>query len=222
MTSSLTIYNGLSRLAEELLRQIIKHLTMAALASLLSVLKRCKSLPYDQYTIIKTEINMRINWFTQKPDIRGDMQCPDRDTIIAEYYPSLWKCRKLVNLPQLSAAVNNHDVSQELFPITKANTDQEKRYMQIIGDLAAAGGNIILLKTCLYYGMSLTNEIFEVGVKYGQLDVLKWLHEKRCPWTSWTSWSCAGAAENGHFEILKWLHENKCPCSDTNCMYCKV
>ena len=41
----------------------------------------------------------------------------------------------------------------------------------------------------------------------GHLDVLKYAHEKGCPWDELT---CACAAEGGHLAVLKYAHENGC------------
>ena len=41
----------------------------------------------------------------------------------------------------------------------------------------------------------------------GNLELLKVLHEKGCPWDQDT---CFCAAENGHLECLKYAHENGC------------
>ena len=42
----------------------------------------------------------------------------------------------------------------------------------------------------------------------GNLELLKILHEKGCPWDEET---CSKAAEKGHLECLKYAHENGCP-----------
>ena len=42
----------------------------------------------------------------------------------------------------------------------------------------------------------------------GNVELLKFLHEERCPWDFWT---CSYAAKNGHLECLKYAHENRCP-----------
>ena len=42
----------------------------------------------------------------------------------------------------------------------------------------------------------------------GNVELLKFLHEKGCPWNEWT---CSDAAEYGHLECLKYAHENGCP-----------
>ena len=37
--------------------------------------------------------------------------------------------------------------------------------------------------------------------------MLKYAHERGCPWDEWT---CRQAAEHGHFDVLKYLRENGC------------
>ncbi len=54
-----------------------------------------------------------------------------------------------------------------------------------------------------------------VFAKLGNLDCLKYAHERGCPWNEWV---CSFAAENGHFECLKYAHENKCPWDEETCI----
>ena len=42
----------------------------------------------------------------------------------------------------------------------------------------------------------------------GNLELLTFLHEERCPWDFWT---CSYAAKYGHLECLKYARENRCP-----------
>ena len=48
----------------------------------------------------------------------------------------------------------------------------------------------------------------------GNVELLKFLHEERCPWDFWT---CSYAAKNGHLECLKYAHENGCPWDKRTC-----
>jgi hypothetical protein len=43
--------------------------------------------------------------------------------------------------------------------------------------------------------------------RIGSLDLLKFLHNKSCPWDENT---CSSAAENGHLDCLKYAHKNGC------------
>ena len=46
--------------------------------------------------------------------------------------------------------------------------------------------------------------------------MLKYLHEKGCPW-HWQT--CHYAARWGHLEVLKYAHENGCPWDEETCLY---
>ena len=48
----------------------------------------------------------------------------------------------------------------------------------------------------------------EQMARNGNVELLKVLHEKGCPWDIWT---CYEAAKYGHLECLKYAHENGCP-----------
>ena len=41
----------------------------------------------------------------------------------------------------------------------------------------------------------------------GHLEMLKWLHDKGCPWDKWATTS---AAAGGHLAVLKWLRDKGC------------
>jgi hypothetical protein len=47
----------------------------------------------------------------------------------------------------------------------------------------------------------------------GHLEVLKWARANDCPWDEST---CACAAQNGHLEVLKWARENDCPWDESD------
>ena len=50
----------------------------------------------------------------------------------------------------------------------------------------------------------------------GDLEALKGLHAKNCPW-DWRT--CANLAKGGHLEVLKWAYENYCPWNSRTCAY---
>jgi hypothetical protein len=77
--------------------------------------------------------------------------------------------------------------------------------------------------------------------KTGNLEVLKWAHEKKLPWNAetceraasgghlemlihatdngcrWGKTTCEAAARNGHLDVLKYAHENCCPWDEDTC-----
>jgi len=52
-------------------------------------------------------------------------------------------------------------------------------------------------------------EACSYAARCGNRDVLEWLHNTGCLWTSAT---CALAADGGHLEVLQWAREHGCPC----------
>ena len=46
------------------------------------------------------------------------------------------------------------------------------------------------------------------------LEVLKYLHERGCPWDET---ACAAAAQHDNLEVLKFLHERGCPWDERTC-----
>ena len=52
----------------------------------------------------------------------------------------------------------------------------------------------------------------EQMTRNGNVELLKFLRGKGCPWDEWT---CSLATRNGHLECLKYAHENECPGSES-------
>ena len=72
----------------------------------------------------------------------------------------------------------------------------------------ARNGKVGLLKFLHEKGCPWDRETCFWAAKNGHLECLKYLHENRCPWDKWT---CIVAADNGRLECLKYAHENGCP-----------
>ena len=58
------------------------------------------------------------------------------------------------------------------------------------------------------YKLSWKSRPCTIAAHYGHLHILKWLRSEDYHWCEWT---CAYAARNGHFEVLKWLRSEGCP-----------
>ena len=56
----------------------------------------------------------------------------------------------------------------------------------------------------------------EQMARNGNVELLKFLRAKGCPWDRST---CDGAARNGHLECLKYANENGCPWDVKTCCY---
>jgi len=50
--------------------------------------------------------------------------------------------------------------------------------------------------------------LFEPAIQNGQLEVVKWLHQRGCPWDGNER---GYASKYNQLEILQYLHENRCP-----------
>lgn len=90
--------------------------------------------------------------------------------------------------------------------------------------LAAMHGHLEILKWlyCIDPSECLKELVADVcsrAAEKGWLNMLKWLKEHNCPWTSN---ACDKAARYGHYEVLEWLHDNGCPCDPDRCNYCRM
>jgi hypothetical protein len=54
------------------------------------------------------------------------------------------------------------------------------------------------------------------AARCGNREVLEWLHNTGCPWSSET---CLLAAEGGHLKVLRWARERGCPWGTGTCAY---
>jgi len=53
-----------------------------------------------------------------------------------------------------------------------------------------------------------TGVLTSMAAKQGNVPLLEWLREKKCPWGPK---ACALAAKRGRLDLLKWLRERNCP-----------
>ena len=51
-------------------------------------------------------------------------------------------------------------------------------------------------------------DVCRLAAKHDMEEILWWAHSEEFEWDSWT---CAHAAENGNLDLLKWLRERDCP-----------
>jgi hypothetical protein len=55
--------------------------------------------------------------------------------------------------------------------------------------------------------IKLTKYLFKDVAKYGNIRLMKWLFDNKCPWSGWTFRNAAG---HGNLDNMKWLKENGC------------
>ncbi|KAL2912107.1 hypothetical protein HK105_208383 [Polyrhizophydium stewartii] len=95
----------------------------------------------------------------------------------------------------------------------------EFRRPEDIGRNATRCGSITMLEHLVDERkvVTLSHKHARFAAQFGQLDVLKWLHE-RMPDGSWSAEVMDCAAEYGHLSVVKWLHANRTEGSTTNAM----
>ncbi len=117
--------------------------------------------------------------------------------------PLRFVCKRIANLPGV------------------VQTEKDKKAAQIRKSISYAAENALGQGTIslvrwyherLHY--PLTSKSSAVAASGGNLAMLQWLREKRCPWDSGT---CFDAAEGGHLEVLQWAHANGCPWNEWTC-----
>jgi len=72
----------------------------------------------------------------------------------------------------------------------------------------------LLVNTVLEYLKNHRSESCTHAADIGDLEWLKYAHEKGY---SWNKFTCSNTAYNGHLECLKYLHENGCPWDEKTC-----
>ncbi|WZN62947.1 hypothetical protein HKI87_06g44920 [Chloropicon roscoffensis] len=77
-------------------------------------------------------------------------------------------------------------------------------------DLSAYGGQLEVIKWLRAKGCPWGTRTSFMAAQGGHLEVLQWMRaqDPPCPWTSWV---CYFAASQGHLEILRWARSQGCP-----------
>lgn len=70
------------------------------------------------------------------------------------------------------------------------------------------GGHLDILEWCFLRGFVLEERHCDAAAAHNQLEILKWLREKKVPWSAST---LRQAIEMGYFELFRWAVENGCP-----------
>lgn len=83
----------------------------------------------------------------------------------------------------------------------------------------ASAGNLELLKLVRAKGCPWDTWTCVAAAKNGHLQLLQWLRAQGCPWDRWT---CTYAAESGHLVLLQWARENGCPWESDTCTQAAV
>ena len=55
---------------------------------------------------------------------------------------------------------------------------------------------------------------FDVAAGYGELEIMKWMKTKGCPWDFYTFQYATEKCDGTNFETLEWLRINNCPWDD--------
>jgi len=76
------------------------------------------------------------------------------------------------------------------------------------GGMAAALGNLEMLKYCVENGCEVHEGTCVTAARKGHLECLKYLREKNCPWKASTVYY---ARKNNHIDCLKYALKLKCP-----------
>ena len=103
----------------------------------------------------------------------------------------------------------NLKLLKHLFYESKNIHDQQACFDQQILYSAAEGGHkdivIYLIEECSF---KLDETTFSSAAISGNMELLKWLYENKCPWNED---ACSSAAIQKDLEILKFLREKGCP-----------
>jgi hypothetical protein len=111
------------------------------------------------------------------------------------------------------AAQNNHT---SLIKYAYENGFSWGTYGPNISYFLASNGNLECLKYVHERGCTWNEEISFVAAGKGRLDILMYAHEHGCNWNAET---CSEAASKGHLACLKYMHENGCEWDAETCLW---
>ena len=95
----------------------------------------------------------------------------------------------------------------------------KRRLLTIQGkymDLAALYGQLEVMKYLRERDCPWGEETCENAASFGSIDIFKWLKEQGYPWDDKIF---AVAAYHGNIELMKWLKDNACPWNEHACSY---
>ncbi len=178
---------------------------------------------------------------TLPTDILGLIFC-EKNFHPLETPPPLLTCRRFKQLGALQQ-LHKKDARQHF------DIRQHYRMTRFLGEQATNPMAMATLRGCLslvqWYHRTLRYPLlkttFRNAARSGNLELLRWLQEKRCPWSlatsqaaageghihvlqwahangcPWNEWACANAAWGGHLSVLQWLRQNGCPWDESTC-----
>jgi hypothetical protein len=92
--------------------------------------------------------------------------------------------------------------------IIKEKLKDKVQVYKYLFDYAAKCGNIILMIFLKENRCPWDSGTFARAAEHGNLEIMKWLLENGCPWNESTF---SYAAEHGNLDNMKWLKEKRCP-----------
>jgi len=127
----------------------------------------------------------------------------------------------------------------DLFLLVGSTSGSVPSYLTSDTSFTKSAGFSIMLPVLQGLGFKIARSKFRAASRRGNLDIMKWLHSKDCPWDSrvftissrkgnlsimkwlkengcpWSEYTFGAAAWYGNLENMKWLHENDCPWNET-------
>lgn len=125
--------------------------------------------------------------------------------IIEHLFPFLFSIEEMEQA--VLKAIETRSLNDLLFLLGRSPTSIPS-YLTRNEEYAQAASFTVVLPILAGLGFRLSTEIFEAAASKGNLDVMKWLKEKKCPWNAWTFYY---ASEHDNLVNMKWLRENGCP-----------
>jgi hypothetical protein len=112
--------------------------------------------------------------------------------------------------------VDNHHDIQRIYEWAVNNARYIKQWDISTCSHVAKSGHLEVLKWLHENKCPISSSISRHAAEGGHLNILQWLYENGYPFDIWT---CARSARGGHLEVLQWLHENGCPWDKYTCAW---
>ena len=156
--------------------------------------------------------------------------------VLEHVFPFLYSKIEMKEL--VMEAVISRNVN-DLYLLVGSTSGSAPSYLTSDTEFTKSAGFTIMLPVLQSLGFKIARSKFRAATRKGNLDIMKWLKSKDCPWDDrvftissrnrnfcimkwlkengcpWNEFTFAAAAWSGNLANMKWLKKNDCPWSET-------
>jgi hypothetical protein len=189
----------------DIYQQLLTHLIDKYIVNLIDIHVISKKLLYPIMEQVKSILGDGLYRYIFAGDFSSLML---KDIVLS--VSLLSSCSKHITFttPELYEAIAEVLTNTNLLPVLEYCKNKYNKEEELSLDFVAKYGNLGMMKYAHEKGCPWHVETTKWAANNGHLECLNYAHENGCPWNASTT---VAAAKNGHLECLKYTHENGCP-----------